>query len=161
MIFSVSGMLALGCRNSDEEVQQIDQIINLYIDSANIDMLNAKIEGAYTNVKMNDVYGLTDNAPVSFTMKKNQDTVNFIEYVAGAKRVLIDSSDVNEKIYESKISLIFTRKVNDSITSTFNDILTINYQWTPNVFQVSKVWYNNVPQFIKVQGEPNIVKISK
>ncbi len=150
----------LSCRNDGDSAQKIDQIINLYIDSLGQDMLNAKINGSYTNTRMNDVYGLTDNAPVSFAPKKDSDTINFIEYLAGAKRIGIDSTG-NSKTYESKITLIFTKKINDSTNSVFSDILKIQYLSTPEIFQVSKVWYNDDLKFTKTEGEPNIVKISK
>ncbi|MCB4234233.1 hypothetical protein LDL59_01505 [Kaistella anthropi] len=52
------------------EVQQIDRILQVYIDSAGQDMLNSNLKGGYTNISMNDVYGITDNAPVSFNQKK-------------------------------------------------------------------------------------------
>ena len=54
----------LSCRSDEDAVQRIDQVINLYIDSLGQDMLNSKVPGSYTNSRMNDVYGLTDNAPV-------------------------------------------------------------------------------------------------
>ena len=90
-VLMVAFFAFLSCRNDESDVQQIDQIINLYIDSANQDMLNVKIKGSYTNIRMNDVYGITDAAPVNFTMKKTTDTNNYIEYIAGAKRIGIDS----------------------------------------------------------------------
>lgn len=149
----------LSCRNDESGMQQIDQIIQLYIDSANQDMLNPKIAGSYTNIRMNDVYGITDNAPVSFNPKKDADTINYIEYVAGAKRRLIDSTG-NNKTYQSKIALILTKKVNDT-NRISNDTMTINYSFSPALFQVSKIWYNGILKFSKVDSEPNIVKITK
>lgn len=150
----------LSCGKDDDDLQKIDQIVHLYIDSAGIDMLNTNIAGAYTNVAMNDVYGIADSAPVSVNLKKDADTINYIEYLAGAKRIAIDSSGDN-KTYESKIALILTKKVNDSTTSVFSDTLKIQYNFSPTLFQVSKVWYNDILEFTKVEGEPNIVKIEK
>ena len=109
---------------------------------------------------MNDVYGLTDSAPVSFSLKKDADTINYIEYLAGAKRIGIDSSE-SSKTYESKIALIFTKKIDDTTSKIVNDTMTIQYLSTPNYFQVSKIWYNDVLQFTKVEGELNTVKIMK
>lgn len=149
----------LSCRSDDDSVQRIDQVINLYIDSLGQDMLNSKVPGSYTNSRMNDVYGLTDNAPVSFTIKKDADTISYIEYLAGAKRIGIDSSGTS-KTYESKVALFLTKKVNDSNKVT-NDTITIQYLSTPELFQVSKLWYNGVLQFTKVEGQPNTVKIVK
>ena len=149
----------LSCRSDDDSVQRIDQVVNLYIDSLGQDMLNSKVPGSYTNSRMNDVYGLTDNAPVSFTIKKDADTISYIEYLAGAKRIGIDSSGTS-KTYESKVALFLTKKVNDSNRVT-NDTITIQYLSTPELFQVSKLWYNGVLQFTKVEGQPNTVKIVK
>ena len=149
----------LSCRSDEDSVQRIDQVINLYIDSSGQDMLNSKVPGSYTNSRMNDVYGLTDNAPVSFTIKKDADTISYIEYLAGAKRIGIDSSGTS-KTYESKVALFLTKKVNDSNRVT-NDTITIQYLSTPELFQVSKLWYNGVLQFTKVEGQPNTVKIVK
>ena len=149
----------VSCRSDDDSVQRIDQVINLYIDSLGQDMLNSKVPGSYTNSRMNDVYGLTDNAPVSFTIKKDSDTISYIEYLAGAKRIGIDSSGTS-KTYESKVALFLTKKVNDTNRVT-NDTITIQYLSTPELFQVSKLWYNGVLQFTKVEGQPNTVKIVK
>ena len=149
----------LSCRSDEDSVQKIDQVINLYIDSLGQDMLNSKVPGSYTNSQMNDVYGLTDNAPVSFTIKKDADTLSYIEYLAGAKRIGIDST-ASSKTYESKVALFLTKKVNDSSKVT-NDTITIQYLSTPQLFQVSKIWYNGILQFTKVDDQPNTVKIVK
>ncbi len=149
----------LSCRSDEDSVQKIDQIINLYIDSLGQDMLNTKLAGSYISSTMNDVYGLTDNAPISISIKKDADTINYIEYLAGAKRIAIDST-ANSKTYESKIALNLTKKIADANRIT-NDTMTIQYLSTPNLFQVSKIWYNGVLQFTKVEGQPNTVKIVK
>lgn len=150
----------LSCRNDEINVQQIDQVLNLYIDSAGQDMLNNKIPGSYTTISWNDINGLTDNAPVSFSTKKDADTVTYLEYLAGAKRIAIDSAG-DSKTYESRIALALTKKVNDSTNAVSNDTMVIQYSSTPDVFEVSKIWYNNVLYFTKVQGQPNNVKITK
>ena len=149
----------LSCRSDEDSVQKIDQVINLYIDSLGQDMLNTKLTGSYISLTMNDVYGLTDNAPISISIKKDADTINYIEYLAGAKRIAIDST-ANSKTYESKIALNLTKKIADANRIT-NDTMTIQYLSTPNFFQVSKIWYNGVLQFTKVEGQPNTVKIVK
>lgn len=150
----------ISCRNDENDVQKIDQVMQLYIDSLGQDMLNVKLPGSYTTTSMNDVYGLTDNAPVTFSVKKDGDTVSFIEYVAGAKRIRIDSTELS-KTYESKIALTLIKSINDSVKRTTNDTMTIQYLSTPTLFEISKVWYNDVLQFNKVEGQPNVIKISK
>lgn len=159
--FSVIAFFAfLSCRNDEDTVQKIDQIIQLYIDSAGQDMLNTNMKGGYTNARMNDVYGLTDSAPINFSTKKDKDTVSYFEYIAGARRIGIDSTGTS-KTYESKIALSFTKSITDSTSTVINDTMTVQYHLTPEIFQVSKIWYNNVLQFTKVADEPNIVKIRK
>ena len=158
--FLLFSFALLSCRNDEDAVQKIDQVIRLYIDSAGQDMLNANIKGGYSNMRMNDVYGLTDSAPVNFSPKKDQDTVSYIEYIAGARRIGIDSAG-NSKTYESRIALSYSKSLTDSTTTVVNDTMTVQYTFTPELFQVSKIWYNNVLQFTKVADEPNIVKIQK
>lgn len=151
----------ISCRDDDKVTQNIDQVVHLYIDSAGQDMLNNNIPGSYTNIQWNDVYGFLDNAPVSFSNRKDIDTVNFLEYVAGARRILIDSSDSNTKIYESKIDFLLTKRLTDSTTTTFTETLTLNYLMKPEVFRLEKAWYKGNLVFSKVEGEPNIIKIKK
>ena len=159
-ILMIGAFAVLSCRNEDENIQRIDQIIQLYIDSAGQDMLNSKIPGSYTDIKINDVYGLTDAAPVAFSLKKNEDTVSYLEYVAAAKRITIDST-ATFQTYESKLALQLTKKLNDSTNLVTNDTMKIQYQSTPEIFQVSKIWYNNELKFTKTDQLLNVVKISK
>ncbi|ROI08032.1 hypothetical protein EGI11_10260 [Chryseobacterium sp. H3056] len=159
-ILMIGAFAVLSCRNEDENIQRIDQIIQLYIDSAGQDMLNSKIPGSYTDIKINDVYGLTDTAPVSLSLKKDADTVTYLEYVAAAKRITIDST-ATFQTYESKLALQLTKKVNDSTNLVTNDTMKIQYQSTPEIFQVSKIWYNNELKFTKTDQLLNVVKISK
>lgn len=162
-VFFIGVMIFCGfisCQNDDLEFQRIDQVLNLYIDSSGQDMLNSNIAGSYFNIQGNDVYGLTDNAPVSFNNKKDADTLNYLEYLAGAKRIGIDAVG-DLKTYESKIALTLTKKVNDTTNAVTNDTLTVQYSLSPAVFQISKVFYNNILQFTKTDGEQNIVKITK
>lgn len=153
-------MFTTACRGDEDAVQRIDQVIQLYIDSAGTDMLNLNIDGGYTNIRMNDVYGLTDNAPVNFTLKKDVDTINYIEYVAGARRILTDSSAVL-KVYESKIALFLTKRLTDSTNVIINDTLTLQYKSTAEVFEIDEVYYNGILKFKKTEGAPNIVQVSK
>ena len=161
------GMLVLlaalnSCRNSDDDgIQHIDQIIHLYIDSAGQDMLNTSIEGSYQSISANDENGTTDTAPVSFTNLYDTDSIKFLEYVSGANRILIDSSDANAKIYESEIEFTFTKKISDTQTSTFTGTLVLNYVLKPEVFEVQKAWYDQQLVFTKQQGQPNIIKVVK
>ena len=151
----------ISCRNDEFEFQKIDQVLNIYIDSAGIDMLNFSLPNAYTSVSANDVYGVTDTSPVRLSFLKDSDTLNYMEYVSGAKLKLIDSSDVSSKIYESKIAFLVTKKLNDSVSSRFSDTLKLNYVMRSDLFQIQKAWYNNQLVFTKVEGQANFIKVSK
>lgn len=157
----VFGAAVVSCRSDDDLAQQIDQVVLLYIDSAGKDMLNTGISGSYQSVTMNDVNGLTDTAPVSFTQKYDLDSLRYIEYVAGARRILVDSSDAGAKVYQSRIALIITQKKSDSVTSVFSDTLVLNYVLKPDIFYVDKAWYRNRQVFTKTPGQANIVKVTK
>lgn len=152
----------LSCRGGEDDIQKIDQIFNLYIkNSAGKDLLNSKLDSTFVSVSMNDVFGITDNAPVTFSMQKTTDTVNYIEYIAGAKRITLDSVSPENRTYHSKIALALRLSVNKVVTDTINDTLEIEYKYTPTVFEVSKVYYNKQLKFTKQPNVPNVVTIIK
>lgn len=156
----LTALFFTACRSDEEQIQRIDQVIQLYIDSAGTDLLNQNVEGSYSNIRMNDVYGLTDNAPVNFTLKKDADTLNYIEYIAGARRILIDSSAI-QKVYESKIAMLLTKQLSDSTDTIVNDTLSLRYRSAPDIFEISEVYYNNILKFRKTDAGPNLVRVSK
>jgi hypothetical protein len=153
----------LSCKGDDDDsLQQIDQIFDLYMkNAAGQDLLNAKKAGSFTSISMNDVNGLTDVAPVSFTLKAAADSTLYVEYIASAKRITIDSISPADRTYESRIALALTRKLTDTTSIVTNDTLKIQYRYTPSVFEVSKVYYNNVLKFTKTPNTPNVVTIVK
>lgn len=153
---------AIGCRSDNaDDIQRIDQVVSIYIDSLGLDMLNSNIPGSYISVAMNDVEGLTDNAPVPVNLKKDADTVSYIQYIAGARRIAVSTSPDNTSLYRSTIALNMRRQVNDSTQAVTNDTLVLNYTHTPQLFQLSSALYNGVPVFTKTEGQPNVIKISK
>ncbi len=152
-------IIVASCRK-EEPLQNIDQIIHLYIDSLGQDMLNKNIPGSYFSVSMNDVDGATDNAPVTVNLKKNADTVSYIEYIAGATRVLTDSV-ADKKMYRSRIALQLFSRINDSTQSITRDTLILYYTYTPEIFQVSSALYNQQLVFTKQNGQPNVIRIHK
>ncbi len=161
LLFLLVVLSFLSCRKEDEGVQQIDQITHIYIDSAGQDMLNSTLLHSYISVSMNDDYGLTDNVPVSFTPKKTADTVNYLEYIAGATRMLVDSSDAQRKIYESRISLSMLKKTSDTTQVNVNDTLVLRYVNSPEIFFLNEAWYNSTKVFTKTPGQPNVLQIHK
>ncbi|WP_261510284.1 hypothetical protein [Chryseobacterium paludis] len=152
----------LSCKSDDEDVQRIDQIFNLYMkNSAGQDLLNAKKAGSYSSIAMNDINGVSDIAPVSFALKATADSTLYIEYIDGARRPKFDSISPADRTYESRITLTLTKKLTETTNEVTNDILRIQYHWTPSVFEVSKVFYNDELKFTKKPGLPNVVTIVK
>ncbi|MDP9957339.1 hypothetical protein [Epilithonimonas hungarica] len=150
------------CRGDEEDIQTIDQVLNLYIhNSAGQDMLNSKIDGSYTSINLVDLLDETALKPITgYSLIKDADTVTYLDYPAGAVRLLQDSISPEEKIYYSNfiIQLVTTK---NSVTTTDPDTIRIEYKWTPSLFQLSKLWYNDELKFTKVQGQRNVVKIVK
>ncbi|SIP91190.1 hypothetical protein SAMN05880574_10270 [Chryseobacterium sp. RU37D] len=152
----------LGCRNGDDDLQEIDQILNIYMkNSAGRDLFHIKKNMTYFIYSMNDVNGNSDNAPVNSFLKATADSTLFIEYIAGAKRIGVDTLDLNNKRYESIIALAMIKRLNNTILDTINDTLKIEYRMTPTVFEVSKVYYNDTLRFTKTPGSSNVVTIVK
>jgi hypothetical protein len=157
-------LLTLVCCRGDEDddIQTIDQVLNLYIhNSAGQDLLNSKIEGSYTSISLVDLLDETALKPISgYSLVKDADTVTYLDYPAGAIRLLRDSIGPEEKIYYSNF-IIQLSTTKNSVTTTDPDTIRIEYKWTPSLFQISKLWYNDELKFTKVQGQRNVVKIVK
>src|SRR5690606_6880259 len=128
-------VIAVSCRK-EEPLQNIDQIVHLYIDSLGKDMLNKNIPGSYFSVSMNDVHGATDNAPVTVNLKKNADTISYLEYIAGATRVLPDSG-AGMNMYRSRSGRQLVSRINGSTQSVVRGALILNDTYTPELFQIS------------------------
>ncbi len=153
---------AVSCRSENpDDIRRIDQVLNIYIDSLGQDMLDNTLPGSYIAVTLNDVDGLTDNAPVQTSLKKDDANIYFLQYTAGARRILVETLPGNTEIYRSRIALNLRKQLNDSVQSVTNDTLVLNYTLTPQVFEISTAFYNGVPVFSKTPGAPNVIKINK
>ena len=153
-------LLMFSCQRDDTETQTIDQVLKLYMRSAdNPDLLNNKIKGSYTNVSLLDLLREKDSIAISGnSLLKDSDTITYLDYPAGAVRLKIDSlSNDDEQTYYSQFAIKLTKTATDSDT----DLIKIEYKSTPSLFQISKLWYNGELKFTKVQGQPNIVRIIK
>lgn len=151
------------CRKEDEnDLQKIDQVINIYIkDTAGKDLLNTKLSGAFTSVSAQDLDADKALQSISgFSVMKDKDTVAYIDYAAGATRLLKESISDTKKTYQSDFYLNLS-KIENKVTVTDTDTVKVEYSWSPTLFQVSKLWYNNKLVFTKVDGQPNIIKIVK
>ncbi|MGS0747691.1 hypothetical protein [Halpernia sp. GG3] len=157
------GFVFISCRGNEENPQQIDQVVNLYIkDATGKDLLDTKLSGAFNNIKFLDLNGLTDQVPISsFSLKKNLDTVNYIDYDSGAKRILQDSLNPGNKTYRSNFILSLSKNIDATTAVTTQDTIKIEYSWTPALFQISKFYYNKKLVFSKVSGKPNVITIIK
>lgn len=154
----------MGCRSDEDSIQKIDQIMNFYIQDTNgKDLLVPNTIGSYTTVSMNDVLAPTDVAAVSFSPKTAENSINYLEYIAGATRQLQSGGDSEERVYRSRIRVALTKKITDTtFAEAVNDTLEILYHWTPTVFEVSKVLYNDSELPVTKDSENrNVVKITK
>lgn len=148
-------LLAVSCGRDDESLQRIDQILNIYMKSStNPDLLNAKKSGSYTSYSVNDMLGDKDNSPVSIPLKMRQDSIYYMDYLAGAKRKKLDSSGTT---YYSRMQVTLNQVINNTTQAVAVDMLEIHYRNTPEAFQVSQVLYNSVPVFSKDAGTPNSI----
>lgn len=162
IIFSAL-VLLFSCQRDQEETQEIDQVLKLYMKSAdNPDLLNSRIKGSYTNVSLLDILGERDLIPISgYSLLKDSDTITYLDYPAGAIRLKLDSlSSDDQQIYYSQFVIKLSKTVNTTTTEV-NDTIKIEYTSTASLFQISKLWYNGVLKFTKTQGQPNIVTIVK
>lgn len=162
LLLFLSLFLFLSCRNEDNDAQKIDQVINIYMHNADgVDLLNTRIKGGYTGVSGQDLNADRALQTISgFSVKKDIDTVAYIDYVAGATKLLTDSISPSEKKYQSDFYLNLSKTV-DNNTVVDTDTVKIEYDWSPAVFQVSKIWYNQKLVFTKAEGQANIIKIVK
>jgi len=155
-------LAVLSCRTGNDDLQKIDQILNIYMkNGAGRDLLHQKKDQTYFTYSMNDVNGIKDIAPVSGTLRATADSTLFIEYIAGARRIGVDTLDPNNKTYRSDIAFSLIKRLNTTVQDTINDTLRIEYRMTPSAFEVSKVYYNDTLRFTKTPGAANVVTIVK
>ncbi|MGG5209595.1 hypothetical protein ACQWU4_11655 [Chryseobacterium sp. MIQD13] len=149
--------LMASCGSDDESLQRIDQVMNFYMkNSAGQDLLNPKKAGSYTAFSVNDDNGATDVSPVSVPLKMTTDSLYYFEYVSGAKRIIMDSISPENKTYHSNLTFSLSRTVNNQVV-TVTDAMEIRYRWTPSLFQVSEVLYNDQVIFSKEADAPNAI----
>lgn len=154
----------MGCRSDEESFQKIDQIMSLYIeDATGKNLLIPNQIGSFTTISMNDRLAPIDNAPVSNSVKTISDSVQYVEYIAGATRELVSGGESENRMYRSEIRVDLTKKLTDSTFAEIdNDTLQVFYRWTPTVFEVARVLYNNAELSVTKDSENrNVVKIIK
>lgn len=152
--------LAVACRHDERDIQRIDQVLDIYVSKGKKDLLNAAEPDAYTSYAFNDVYGYNTSSPVNMAKLEDANGRNYLEYIAGARRVGIDSVG-STKHYESKIALAFSKKINDTLATVTNDTMVIRYLLTPELFEVRQVFYNDTLRFTKSPAARNVIEIRK
>lgn len=160
IIFSLCFLFS--CQSDDEDIQYIDQVLNIYVkNSAGQDLFNANTTGYFSNVQFLDLLSDRDLSPITgVTILKDINTINYIDYSAGAVRLIKDSVSAADKTYYSNFVMRLT-KTENSQTINVDDTLRIEYSWSPTRFQVSKIWKSKQLIFTKSEGQPNIVNIVK
>lgn len=162
--FSVISMLLFSCRGEDvNDLQKIDQVVNLYIsDSNGEDLLNTENTNAYKTISLQDLNDPNTalKAITTFSIKKDVTNISYLDYAAGATRLLLSNAGQYPENYQSEFYINLTKSVNDT-DITDRDTIKIQYSSEPTLFKVSKIWYNNKLVFSKVSDEANIVKIVK
>lgn len=154
-------MLLISCRADEDELQRIDQTMNIYIrNSAGEDLLHPTKTGSYVSFNLNDALGDKDVSPVPNSREVTADSTFYIKYIAGARRVLANEQGQTQ-IYKSVIAFTLQKKLSPTTSETVNDTMEIEYRLTPQVFEVSKVFYNKQLKFTKVANQPNVVTIVK
>ncbi len=148
------------CRQDENGLQKIDQVLQLYIkNTLGQDLLNSSSTGYFQNLTMKDIGGIRDQMSISgYSLKKDQNGQNYLEYIAGAKRNLTDSISADHKKYRSDMILLLSTSATDSVDV---DTLSVFYDWTPQVFQIQTVNYNGKKVFTKTEGQPNAVTVIK
>ncbi|WP_300672581.1 hypothetical protein [Soonwooa sp.] len=160
-IYLIAVFSLLACRQDGDSIQQIDQVLNIYVkNAAGQDLLRPKIATNYTNVALLDLLADTDQKPVNSSIVIGSDSIRYVEYVAGATRLVKDSINPDSKSYYSKMIMRFT-KMNDKTPVITDDTIRIEYNWTPQKFEVSKMWLSKKLVFTKTDNPPNIVNIVK
>lgn len=158
------GLTLFSCGSDDDDLQKIDQIMNIYIqDASGNNLLIPNKIGSYTTATFNDELADKDNAPVSMSRKEViTDSIYNFEYIAGATRQFVEDAPDGSKIYKSDIEVSLTKKISDTENDpVVLDRLVIFYRSASNVFEVSRVLYNNQQVFTKIQDQPNVVTITK
>ncbi|KQR95050.1 hypothetical protein ASG01_04125 [Chryseobacterium sp. Leaf180] len=154
-------LMLQSCKTDEDPVQRIDQTMNIYIrDNAGKDLLHPTNTGSYVSFTLNDALGEKDVNPVPYSLQVANDSVFYINYIAGARRVLI-AENGDSQTYRSIIALALQKKLTPTTSSTVNDTMEIQYRFTPEVFEVSKVFYNKQLRFTKMPDQPNVVTIIK
>lgn len=156
--------LIAACRGSDKEsLQQIDQTVNFYIsDAQGKDLLIPNDSFGY-NGRINwfDLDAISVNVSVSGPTYGLDSTLNknYFQYLAGATRILVDSTSPQSKTYRSDVLMTMKNGLRNAVADS--DTIRLVYSWAPSLFQIQQVYLNRKLIFTKTPGQKNKVFITK
>lgn len=156
-------LLLFSCRGEDEsDLQKINQVVNIYMkNSSGTDLLNTNIKGGFTTVTAQDLNADKALQAISgVSVRKDKDTIAYIDYTSGAVKILKDTGSPNSKIYQSDFYINLSKIINKA-TVIDTDTLKIEYNWSPTLFEVSKIYYNGKLTSITKNGSVNTISIVK
>ncbi len=151
-------LLAASCRQEEESVQVIDQVLRIYVqDEAGNDLLDSKAEVSLYSVNLVDLDATTANVPVSAMKKLDSVKGYYYEYVSGAVRTL-KSEDSEVQNYYSTMGIRFQDEAESEIDQ---DTLRIDYKLSPRLFSLEEVWLNQNLVFKKELNKQNELVIKR
>ena len=156
----ILSLVLFSCRGeSESDIQKIDQILKIYIkDASGKDLLNKAKDSTFYSIEFKDLGALQDRVSVRTSLKVDKDSVYYHEYIAGATRTLEDGGTDTNKTYKSDIAVQYKTSTTSEIVE---DRMLIFYDWTPQIFQIKSVFYNDSSIFQKEEGKENIITIVK
>lgn len=161
-IFLVSSLI-INCQSDRSLSQKIDQVLRFYYqDASGRDLLMPSDSTGYAgNMQLFDLNDIRLNTPIegiNFPMDSAENK-HYLEYIAGATRVLQDSSSPSDKTYYSDILITMKKGLQGAVADS--DTVHIVYTWSPTLFQVSAVTYNRNLVFTNTADSLNKIIITK
>lgn len=151
-------LLAASCRQGEDDVQAIDQVLRIYVqDEAGNDLLDKEEETSLFSVNLVDLDASTANVPVSAMKKKDSLKGYYYEYISGAVRTL-ESEDAEAQSYYSTLGIRFQNELDSEIDQ---DTLRFDYKLTPRLFSLEQVWLNQDLVFTRDVNKQNELVIKR
>ncbi|NAW52222.1 hypothetical protein GNY06_12830 [Elizabethkingia argentiflava] len=156
------GLATVSCRQEEGGLQRMEQVIHFYIQNPQGgDLLNPNDSLGYAN-RVNFVDLNADRLDVQIgevTPQIDEGGKNYLEYTAGATRVLVDSVK-DQKKYISDFVIKYQNREGDT-KSMSNDTLHVAYLWSPSIFRISEILLNRKKITEPTVGSPSKVVITK
>lgn len=153
-------LLLFACRGEDlESIQKIDQVLHIYIkDAQGNDLLNPERAEAFQSVEFKDMQAEYDRVAVSVSKKQDSAKVFYYEYITGANRLPLPNATDQRKTYQSTLAVQYRLSATSDIEE---DIMSLSYEWTPQIFQLKSVTYNDKVIFEKTAEGISTITIQK